>query len=115
MQTPHAPHANARVARRQHEQAAARQKRLVTVAAGVIVLVLVALVLARVISSRSAPAAVANTPAPPELVAQVTGVPAATLEQVGRGTANNLPTPVRATLERGPGGLPLVTYVGAEY
>jgi uncharacterized protein DUF929 len=105
----------ARVARREHEQAAARRRRLVSVAAAAIVLVIAALVLARVVSSRSAPGAAANTPAPTELVAQVTGVPAATFEQVGRGTASSLPISVRASVERGPGGLPLVTYVGAEY
>jgi uncharacterized protein DUF929 len=42
-------------------------------------------------------------------------VPAASLEQVGRGSLAALPIPVRAEIERGPSGLPLVTYVGAEY
>jgi hypothetical protein len=45
----------------------------------------------------------------------VANVPATTFEQVGRGTAVSLPVPVRAAVQRGPSGLPLVTYIGAEY
>jgi len=36
-------------------------------------------------------------------------------DQVGRGGVTNMPIPIRAAIERGPSGLPLVTYVGAEY
>jgi hypothetical protein len=48
-------------------------------------------------------------------MAQITSVPASTLEQVGRGSAQSLPSPVRGAVATGPSGLPLVTYVGAEY
>ncbi len=65
--------------------------------------VLVVLVAARLLMSGSANSvALADAPAPDALVAQVTGVPAATLEAVGRGTVTQLPTPVRADVERGP-------------
>jgi Domain of unknown function (DUF929) len=84
------------------------------VAASAVVLVLLALVAARFLTGGSG-AAPPEGPAPATLVAQVTGIPAATLEQVGRGTVTQLPVPVRADLQRGPNGVPLVTYVGAEY
>jgi hypothetical protein len=102
-------------ARNQQAQSTARQRRLVLLATTVIVVVLVALAVARFVSSRSAPAAAPDTPAPADLVAQVANIDVGTDNQVGRGTVTNLPIPIRATGERGPNGLPLVTYVGAEY
>jgi hypothetical protein len=39
----------------------------------------------------------------------------ALFEQVGRGTLQSPPIPVRADVQRGPSGLPLITYIGAEY
>src|SRR5690348_5589055 len=101
--------------RSQQAEAAARQRRLVLLATLAIVVVLVALAAARYISTHSAPAATPDTPAPADLVAQVASIDAGTDNQVGRGTVANLPIPIRATLERGAIGLPLVTYVGAEY
>jgi hypothetical protein len=106
---------SARTQRHRRELAAARQRRLVTLAAGAIVLAVIALVVVRFINSNSAAAAAPDRPAPPELVGQVAGVPAAIYDQVGRGTANGLPTPVRGSVERGANRLPLVTYIGAEY
>jgi len=101
---------------RQQQAQAARQRRLITLAATGVVLVLVILVAARLLVSGSASSvAVADSPAPDTLMAQVTGVPPATLDAVGRGSVTQLPSPVRAAVERGPNGLPLVTYVGAEY
>lgn len=102
-----------RQTRRQQAQAA-RQRRLVITAASGVVLVLVVLVAARLLTSGSA-SSVADSPASDALVAQVTGVDAATFEKVGRGTVAALPNPVRTAIQRGPAGQPLVTYVGAEY
>jgi hypothetical protein len=105
-----------RRARRAQEQAAARQRRLFFIAASAIVLVLAVFVVLRLVSSsNSGAAATASGPAPDSLVSAVTSVPAATLDQVGRGTAAQLPTPVRTDIRRGPDGKPVVTYVGAEY
>jgi hypothetical protein len=105
-----------RAARRAQEQAAARQRRLVAIAASVIVLVIAALIVVRLVSSsNSSSAATASGPAPDSVVNAVTNVDASTLNQVGRGTVAQLPTPVRADIQRGPNGLPQVTYVGAEY
>jgi hypothetical protein len=87
----------------------------VSLAALGVVIVLVALVAGRALTTNGGGSLAADSPAPDTLVAQVTGVPASTLEQVGRGTVGTLPTPVRATLQRGPDGHPLVTYIGAEY
>jgi len=86
----------------------------VLLAGAAIVLVLAAFVVLRIVSTSNSNAA-ASGPAPDSLVQAVTNVPAATLAQVGRGTATQLPTPVRADVERGPTGLPLITYIGAEY
>jgi Domain of unknown function (DUF929) len=103
-----------RAARRQREEAAARQKRVVWFAAAAIVVVLAALAILKLLTSSSdSPAA--NSPAPAELVAQVTGVDASIANQIGRGSATNLPVAARASIERGPNGVPLVTYIGAEY
>jgi hypothetical protein len=105
-----------RAARLAQEQAAARQRRLVILAGCAIVLVLAALLIARLVTSgNSGAAATAGGPAPDTLVNAVTNVPAATLEQVGRGTLAQLPTPVRTDIQRGPSGLPVVSYIGAEY
>jgi hypothetical protein len=100
--------------RRAHEQSAARQRNLVFLAAAAIVLVLAALVVLR-LTSTSNSNQTASGPAPESLVQAVTSVPEASLAQVGRGTATQLPTPVRADIERSLTGLPLVTYIGAEY
>ena len=105
-----------RAARRAQEEAAARQRRLVIIAAAAIVLVLAAFVVVRLVSSsNSSAAATASGPAPDSLVSAITSVPAASLNQVGRGAVAQLPTPVRTDIQRGPDGLPVVTYLGAEY
>jgi len=104
-----------RAARREREQAAARQRKIV-IAAGVAIVILIGILLVVRFAGRSSTPAAENTPAPPALVAQVTNIPAATYEQVGRGTLTGLPSPVRASpVETGSSGLPLVTYLGAEY
>ncbi len=108
--------AGRRAARRAHEEAAARQRRLVVIAASAIVLVIAALIVVRLVgSSNSSGPATASGPAPESVVSAVTAVDASALNQVGRGTAAQLPTPVRTDIQRGPNGLPLVTYIGAEY
>jgi Domain of unknown function (DUF929) len=99
--------------RRPPSPPARRQRRLVGLAAGAIVLALAVLVGARLLSP-SAPVP-PEGPVPPDVLASVTNVPAATFAQVGRGTATALPIPVRTDVRRGPSGLPLVTYIGAEY
>jgi hypothetical protein len=85
------------------------------IAGGVILAVVVALVVVKLASSGGSTTASPNQPAPPEVVSAVTGVRAATFEQVGRGSVTDLPIPVRAAVERGPDGKPQVTYIGAEY
>jgi len=104
-----------RAARRAQEEAAARQRRLVIIAGVAIALVLAALIIFRVAGSSNSSSATASGPAPDSLVAAVTSVPAAALDQVGKGTLGQLPTPVRTDIQHGASGLPLVTYMGAEY
>lgn len=104
-----------RAQRRDHAAAAARQRRVVTFAGVGIVLLLAALLAVRLLQPQPGATSMPDAPAPPPLVAQVTGVPSDTLEQVGRGSVAALPTSVRVETHRGPTGLPLVTYIGAEY
>jgi hypothetical protein len=89
------------------------QRRVVGFAAAAIVLALVALIAIRLLVS--SPPNAANGPVPESVLDAVAGVPAATFEQIGRGTAQALPTSVSADVRRGPSGPPLVTYIGAEY
>jgi uncharacterized protein DUF929 len=103
-----------RRARQEREHAAARQRRLVVLAAAVIVVVLLGLVAARWLTSNST-TPTAEGPASDALMKQVTSLPAASFEQVGKGSLVSLPTAVRADVERGPAGLPIVYYIGAEY
>ena len=102
-------------ARRAQQESSARQRRVVSIAAAAIIIVVVALVALRLVSSNSAGAGAPNQPAPDSLVAQVTSLDPAIFEPVGKGSLQTMPIPIRASLERGPNGLPLVTYVGAEY
>jgi Domain of unknown function (DUF929) len=104
-----------RAQRRQQEQAAARQRRIVGLAAGAVIVVLVGLFAAKLLTGGTNAVPAPDTPAPDALVAQVTGVPSVTLEQVGRGSLAQLPIAVRGTPQTGPTGLPPVTYIGAEY
>lgn len=92
---------------------AARQRRLVGLAGAGIVLVLAALVAAKLLLSQQP--APSTGPLSADVLAAVSTVPAATFAQVGRGTSVSLPVPVRAAVRRGPDGLPLVSYIGAEY
>ncbi len=100
-------------ARRQQEEARQRQRRIVSLAAGGIVVIVAVALAVKFLTGRSS--AAPDVPAPPELVAQVAAIPAATFEQVGKGSLATMPTPIRAAVARGTDNLPLVTYIGAEY
>jgi hypothetical protein len=91
-----------------------RQHRMIAWAAASVMLVLVALLAAKLLTSMS-PTESANAPVPPQMMADLSGVPAVTFEQVGRSNVATLPVPVGAAVQKGPNGLPLVTYIGAEY
>jgi hypothetical protein len=105
-----------RAARRAQEQSAARQRRLVLFAGTAIVLVLAVLVGVRLVTSSSSSAATAASgPASASVVNAVAGVDQPVFDLIGRGTVAQLPTPVRGDPSVGPNGLPVVTYIGAEY
>ncbi|HEV7663073.1 MAG TPA: DUF929 family protein [Chloroflexota bacterium] len=108
--TQHAPTHRARAARRSQTN---RPARFVALAAGGLVLVLAALFALKVIAVQQP--TTPNGPVPPDVFASVTNVPATTFQEVGRGSALSLPLPVGASVRRGANGLPLVTYIGAEY
>ena len=83
-------------------------------AAGGVVLILAALVAARLLT-QAGPSAAAEGPVPPEIMAELTSVSPSTFEQADGSGVQTMPIPIRASVQRGPTGLPLVTYIGAEY
>jgi hypothetical protein len=100
--------------RRAQQAAASRQRRFVFIAAALVVVVIAALVAVRGLTRGSGSGA-PDAPAPATLVGQLTDVPQATLEQVGRGAMTQMPIAVRGDLEHAANGLPQVTFIGAEY
>jgi hypothetical protein len=98
---------------RSRSPARAGSRRLVAIAAGVIVLLLAGLVAARLLTSKSLATPVAE-PVPASVMRALTSVPPSNFEAVGRGTAN-MPTAIRQPVARTADGRPLVTYIGAEY
>ncbi len=87
---------------------------MVWLAAGAVAVVLAGLVAARLLTQAGAPAA-EEGPLPPEVMADLTSVPPTTFEEADRAGVQTMPIPIRATVQRGPTGLPLITYIGAEY
>jgi Domain of unknown function (DUF929) len=109
-----------RRAREAQLRAARRRKRLTVagVAVAVVLLAVVALVVIRVTTGGPRPAGGAGAsaqPAPTQVLAAVSGVPAATLNTVGRGKVDTLPKPVTGQAVLTGDGKPLVVYLGAEY
>jgi hypothetical protein len=106
-------------AQQAQEQARARNRRLLL--AGGAIVVVVAVVLGFVLSSGGGgtPSA-GSTAAPPAgsaqaaVIAQLTSVPAATLDQVGPGQTATKPTSISGAALTS-GGKPEVLYIGAEY
>lgn len=91
-----------------------RRRTAVIVAAMAILLVVATMVAIKLLTTRG-PSPTRREPVSPAVLRDLTGTPAAVAERIGRGSATNLPTPVRGELLRGPSGRPLVVYVGAEY
>jgi hypothetical protein len=94
---------------------AQRQRRIVSLAGGAVVLVLGAMFAVKLLLSNQAPAASSEAPVPADVLQAVTQVPADRLEAIGAGTVRSLPQGVSAPIARGADGLPLITYIGAEY
>ena len=88
----------------------------------VVVALVVAIVLVKVLGNSSASASGSANLAPPDVVAAVTGLPMATLDQIGLGTTTerqqllvSAPIKVSGQSALTSGGKPQVVYVGAEY
>jgi hypothetical protein len=102
-------------AQRRAEQ---RRKRLIAAgsAVGVVVLVIAILVAVKLTAPAKKNTSVASSTASTSLVDAVTGVPAATLDKVGKGS---VATPPQATsgqaVLKDSNGKPIVFYMGAEY
>jgi Domain of unknown function (DUF929) len=109
----------AREVREAQLRAARRRQRLTLagVAVAVVLLAVVALVVARVVtgSRPTGGTAASAQPASTQVLAAVSGVPAATLNTVGRGSVDSLPKPVTGQAVLTADGKPLVVYLGAEY
>lgn len=85
------------------------------VAVGVIVLIAAVLIGVKLSTGGSKSGGPPATIASSEVIAHVTGVPAATLDAVGKGKVNSLPKPVAGEAVLTDGGKPLIVYMGAEY
>ncbi len=97
--------------RRQREE----RRPWVGYAAAAIVLVLAVFIAARLITGNNQPAP-ADQPVSPELMTTLTTVPVDALNQVGRGTVTNPPEAIHGQpVAMSDSGLPLVTYIGAEW
>jgi hypothetical protein len=93
----------------------AARRRTRTILAGGLIVIVIAILVALRLSRANNAASAADTPLTPAVLADVTNVSPAVLAAVGAGTAAGdltwLPGPTRL----GPGGKPLVVYIGAEY
>ena len=102
-------------AQRRAEQ---RRKRLIAAgsAVGVVVLVIAVLVAVKLTAPAKKSTSVASSIASTSLVDAVTGVPAATLDKVGKGSVDTPPQPTSGqAVLKGSDGKPIVFYMGAEY
>ena len=108
------------VARVRAEQARTERRRRVVIAAsavGAVLVVVAVLVVARLAGGGSPSTATSGSPAgsaSAAVTSSVSRVPAATLNTVGAGSANNPPSAITAPALRS-GGKPRVLYIGAEY
>jgi hypothetical protein len=116
--------ARQRIAAQQAEQRARAARRRILVAGGsilAVIAVVVALVLVKTVGSAGAPNPAAGqtatgTALPASVAAEVTTVPAATLNQVGAGAAAaSSITRVTSGAALTSGGKPEILYIGAEY
>lgn len=92
-----------------------RARRIVTSAVGAVLVVVATLVVVGVSTDNgSSDPATPRNAVPASVLADLTGVPAATLAAVGRGSSTNPPRPVTGDI-RSVNGKPEVLYLGAEY
>ena len=118
----------AKSARLEHRRAAAaaqaarlareRRKRQVIAGSAIaaVLIALVTLIVVRVVNGpKAAPPQQSSDASSAQVVAAVTSVPAAVLDQVGVGKVDTLPSPLKGQPPLVAGGKPLVLYVGAEY
>jgi hypothetical protein len=104
------------------ERATARRGRMRVAysAIGAVLLVFAVMIVVKLGSGGSggggeAAEAVPTGAAAAEIVQGITTVPPATLDTVGKGAAQQLPTPITGQPALSDGGKPLILYVGAEY
>ena len=98
-------------------RAEARRKNMIIAGTAVFAVLLIVGVLAAVALTRkpATNASATTTPASVSVVDKVTGVPAATLDAIGKGKVSGLPTPTTGQSVLKVDGKPLVFYMGAEY
>ncbi len=101
----------------QRQQAARRKRLLTTVVAPIVAVVLVVavLVIVKVATGAGGPKSGQKaTAAASTVISEVTGVPAATLDSVGKGSLQSAPKAIQAPALTAD-GKPRVLYIGAEY
>jgi thiol-disulfide isomerase/thioredoxin len=96
---------------------ARKRKRLVIAGSAVAAIVLIALtaVIVKVATDSPKKSGAAATAASNDVVAKVTGVPAATLDKIGKGSITSTPKAITGQPVLTADGKPLVVYMGAEY
>ncbi|MEV8514777.1 DUF929 family protein [Dactylosporangium sp. NPDC051484] len=102
------------------ERATARRGRMRVAysAIGVVLLIFAVMIVVKLGSAgggQEAPSAIPTGTAAAEIVQGVTTVPAATLDSVGKGSTQVLPSVITGQPPLTDGGKPLILYVGAEY
>jgi uncharacterized protein DUF929 len=114
-----------RVARLRAQEAIAEQRRaearkrkrlaIAGAAVGVVLLIALGAVIAKVASNGPKSGGAASTTASNDVIAKVTAVPAATLDKIGKGSIKAGPTAITGQPVLTANGKPLVVYMGAEY
>ena len=108
----------AAVQARERRERRERQRRRMIWAAGSLGLILVAIIgltIVKVSAVDQENTAPSGTLASDAVTRSVTAVPAAVLDQIGRGSVNTLPRPIVGQPALTSAGKPLVVYLGAEY
>lgn len=112
-----ASRARARQWAAEQERLRQRRRRLGAAGAaiGVVLVVLAGLVVVKLVVGNRQGSGSASRPADSGVIAAVTGVPAATLDAVGKGSVTTLPKAITGQQVLTDDGKPLVLYLGAEY
>lgn len=104
------------IAERRKAEARKRKRLAIAGAAvGVVLLIVLGAVIAKVATNGPKSGGAASTVASNDVIAKVTAVPAATLDKIGKGSITSTPKAITGQPVLTADGKPLVVYMGAEY